>query len=147
FMLFWFGQSWSGYLVEQDNRQDYGHPAEAYSDYLLSGHFWQATFENWESEFLQMGAYVLLTVYLFQRGSAESKDPDKKEEADQPEPPPEEAEKAPKWFKRGGWRRAIYKYSLTLALFLLFAASFVGHAVGGMEEHNEELRFKGKPEQ
>lgn len=30
-------------------------------------------FENWESEFLQMGSYVVLTILLFQRGSAESK--------------------------------------------------------------------------
>jgi len=41
--------------------------------YLHSGHFLSATFENWESEFLQMGMYVLLTVGLRQRGSAESR--------------------------------------------------------------------------
>ena len=33
-------------------------------------------FENWESEFLQMAVYVMLTAWLFQRGSVESKDPD-----------------------------------------------------------------------
>lgn len=43
--------------------------------YALSGHFLSAIFENWESEFLQMPAYVMLTAILFQRGSAESKDP------------------------------------------------------------------------
>jgi len=39
-------------------------------------------FENWESEFLQMGSYVLFTVFLFQKGSAESKDPEKEEAQD-----------------------------------------------------------------
>jgi hypothetical protein len=43
------------------------------STYLQSGHFISATFENFESEFLQMALYVLLTVSLRQVGSAESK--------------------------------------------------------------------------
>ena len=41
----------------------------------------EATFENWESEFLQMASYVLLTIWLVQKGSSESKhlagDPEK----------------------------------------------------------------------
>ena len=49
---------------------------------LTSGAFAEATFENWESEFLQMGAYVLLTAWLIQKGSPESKNPDG-DEADQ----------------------------------------------------------------
>lgn len=43
---------------------------------MTSGDFLSALFENWESEFLQMSAYVVLTTMLFQRGSAESRDPD-----------------------------------------------------------------------
>ena len=42
-------------------------------EYLTSGDFYEAVFENWESEFLQMGSYVVLTVFLFQKGSSESK--------------------------------------------------------------------------
>jgi len=58
--------------------------------YLGSGHFLSATFENWESEFLQMGMYVLLTVWLHQRGSAESRplDPADEEERIDPGPAP-----------------------------------------------------------
>ena len=48
--------------------------------YLRSGDFASAVFENWESEFLQMAAYVILTAFLFQRGSAEFADPDGEEE-------------------------------------------------------------------
>ena len=44
-----------------------------YVRYLTTGHFVEATFENWESEFLQMAAFVLLTAVLVQKGSAESK--------------------------------------------------------------------------
>jgi len=45
--------------------------------YLSSGHFGSAVFENWESEFLQMAAFVVLTAFLIQKGSSELKDPDK----------------------------------------------------------------------
>jgi len=45
--------------------------ADSYWHYLATGHFGEAVFENWESEFLQMGSYVLLTAYLVQRGSPE----------------------------------------------------------------------------
>jgi hypothetical protein len=56
--------------------------------YLRSGAFASAVFENWESEFLQMAAYVILTAFLFQRGSAESRDPDGKEDAPNTSPLP-----------------------------------------------------------
>src|SRR5690349_4456442 len=70
------GMIFTGQLVY--NRELVGHGASAVSvgQYLVSGHFLSALFENWESEFLQMSAYVILTAFLFQRGSAESKDPD-----------------------------------------------------------------------
>ena len=38
--------------------------------YLTTGDFVVATFENWESEFLQMGMYVVLTAFLYQKGSS-----------------------------------------------------------------------------
>jgi len=41
--------------------------------------FLQATFENWECEFLQMALLVVLTIFLYQKGSSESKDPESKE--------------------------------------------------------------------
>jgi Domain of unknown function (DUF6766) len=51
-----------------------------FCDYLASDSFVEVTAENWESEFLQMSIYVLFTVFLFQRGSSESKSPDEAEE-------------------------------------------------------------------
>jgi hypothetical protein len=42
---------------------------------LLHGHWWEAVFENWESEFLQMAVFVLLTTRLVQKGSPESRRP------------------------------------------------------------------------
>ena len=58
-------------------------PEITYVDYIRSAAFVESVFENWESEFLQMAVYVWLTSFLYQRGSAESKDPDKPEEVDE----------------------------------------------------------------
>jgi uncharacterized protein DUF6766 len=75
-------QTWAGLRQYNDEQREHGQPALALPAYLRWGHFWEATAENWESEFLQMAAYVLLTVGLYQKGSAESKDPDRNEAVD-----------------------------------------------------------------
>ncbi|UYZ61904.1 DUF6766 family protein [Hymenobacter weizhouensis] len=111
--------------------------------YLGSGHFLEATFENWESEFLQMGVYVVLTIWLRQRGSSESKKLYEDEEIDQ-EPDPTKPD-APGPVKRGGWQLALYRRSLSLAFFLLFFGSVWLHARGGAEVYNIEQQHQGKP--
>ncbi|WP_317238939.1 DUF6766 family protein [Hymenobacter sp. 5516J-16] len=110
--------------------------------YAQSGHFLEATFENWESEFLQMGLYVVLTIWLRQRGSSESKKLYEEEEVDQ-EPNPTK-EDAPGPVKRGGWQLALYRRSLSIAFFLLFFGSFWLHAKGGAEVYSIEQVHNGK---
>jgi hypothetical protein len=78
--VFWAFQPIAGLNVHDEEERLYGNPEVDFSSYLASGRFWQATGDNWESEFLQIGAYVLLTSFLFQKGSAESKDPDDPDE-------------------------------------------------------------------
>ncbi|WP_035613364.1 DUF6766 family protein [Haloferula sp. BvORR071] len=131
FLGFWFAQAWSGFKLHNEEQEDHGKPAMEFTSYLRSGHFWQATGENWESEFLQMGAYVVLTTYLFQRGSAESNDPDKAEEL-----------RVKRKTSGASW---IYRNSLSVAFLALFAISFAIHAAGGLVEFNEELAEHGKP--
>ena len=75
FFLFLGGQSFVGYLHENDELKDHGQAPVAYTAYLGSSHFLEATMENWESEFLQMFAYVVLTAFLFQKGSLDRKIP------------------------------------------------------------------------
>src|SRR5688500_12636400 len=76
FLLTMVGQVWSGWYAYNSEREDHGSPPVSLTTYLGSGHFGEATFENFESEFLQMAFYVVLTVFLYQKGSAESKRPD-----------------------------------------------------------------------
>ena len=56
FLVFWAGQAVSGWKVHNENAALHQQPPADLPVYLRSGHFWQATGENWESEFLQMGA-------------------------------------------------------------------------------------------
>jgi hypothetical protein len=137
------GQAYAGFRNELNERRDHGRPTIAFSAYVTSSGFLEATAENWESEFLQMAAYVWLTVFLFQRGSAESKDPDEKEDVDR-EPDPRR-EGAPWPVRRGGIVVALYKNSLVLALLALFAASFVLHAAGGADVYAAEQSEHGGP--
>lgn len=143
FLLFMFGQAWSGWLEESENRLQHGKRSHTLSEYLTSAHFAEATTENWESEFLQMGVFVLFTVFLYQKGSAESKDPDKREEIDRDPRKVRDKRNAPWPVRRGGWILRLYENSLSLAFFLLFLTSFILHAVSGRAEYNQDQAMHG----
>src|SRR5512145_2304276 len=96
------GQSLTGLADHNQDQREHGRPEVNYLAYLGSGHFIESVFENWESEFLQMAAYVIFTVFLYQKGSAESKDPDGDEEVDHLAPPGEVPSDAPWPVRRGG---------------------------------------------
>ena len=139
FVACWAGQAIAGWLVFNDEQLKHGHAAIGFFAYLATSHFLEATAENWESEFLQMAAYVVFAAYFFQRGSAESKDPDKLQ--DDVDVEPERGRVAPDapWpVRRGGWILALYRYSLSIAFALLFLFSFVIHALSGWRLDNLE---------
>ncbi|MBC7891145.1 MAG: hypothetical protein H7Y12_02945 [Sphingobacteriaceae bacterium] len=141
------GNLLTGWHVFNEELREYGQPALTFGAYLTSGHCIESVFENWESEFLQMGLYVVLTVFLYQKGSSESKDPDPKSpnEAVERDPNPRRTD-APWPVRRGGWVLKVYQHSLSLAFFILFFGSFLLHAAGGVKQHNTEQALKGKTE-
>ena len=143
FVLTLGGQSVAGWLHSNDERRDHAQPILGYGEYLVSSHFFEALMENWESEFFQMAAYVFFTAFLFQRGSAESKDPDKPEEVDKDPRTARLSVDAPWPVRRGGWVLRIYENSLGLAFVLLFLASLFFHAAAGAREHNRDLAAQG----
>jgi hypothetical protein len=151
FVLFFFtflvGQSVTGHQHYNNEQQEHGLQTVGYLEYLGTGHFLEATMENWESEFLQMFFFVVLTVFLYQRGSAESKDPDKDEEVDRDPRKSRNKKNAPWPVRKGGLVLTLYEHSLSLAFLLLFLGSFVLHAVGGAIEYNEEQLAHKQPEQ
>lgn len=136
------GQFLTGWKTENKELVENGEKALNLAQYLKSGHCIQATFENWESEFLQMMLYVVLTVSLRQKGSSESKSLEGEEEVDkEPQPHPN----APWPVKKGGIWLKIYKHSLSLAFGILFIISFVLHFYGSLKDYNTEQVSKNKP--
>jgi hypothetical protein len=145
FLVFLAAQSVTGWQSHNDESKDHGEATISYTHYLTTCHFYEATFENWESEFLQMGAYVLLTVWFVQKGSAESRDPES--------PEPEAADEDPRrhrddpdapWpVRRGGLWLTLYENSLFVAFVVLFLLSMVGHALGGVAEFNSDQLAHG----
>lgn len=137
-----FAQAFSGWKTYNEEREEENAPAVSLGSYLGSGHFISATFENFESEFLQMALYVLLTIGLRQIGSAESKSLDQKEEVDrQPKPSPD----APWPVKKGGLILKLYSSSLSIVFAILFLASWSMHLYGSWRDENAENLIKHKP--
>jgi hypothetical protein len=139
------GQWLSGWAVENEDLQRHGGEALTRIAYLRDPAFISSVFENWESEFLQMAMYVVLTAVLFQRGSSESNDPD--------QPPRHHGRLvhlqpgSPAPLRHGRASQWLYAHSLGLVLFILFLISFALHWVHSARaaaavalEHGETAR-------
>ena len=138
FVVCTIGQLLTGWAEYDSTQREHGLAAVTLTDYLMTGHPWEALFENWESEFLQMAAFVVLTTMLVQKGSPESRrldvtepfDVDPRDHAHDPDAP---------WpVRRGGLVLRLYENSLGLAFALLFVGSWVGHVLGGFAEYQAD---------
>ena len=69
----WFAQSVTGWTEFNAAQVDHHEATVSWLGYLGSADFWEATLQNWQSEFLAVGSFVAITVFLRQRGSPESK--------------------------------------------------------------------------
>jgi hypothetical protein len=132
FTVFWLAQALTGWAVYNEELQQLRQPILSWPQYLMTSHFWSTTAENWESEFLQMAAYVILTIYLRQRGSAESN------------PFPDEQTKAEKnqsdFAPPGFWRRN----SLSLVLLGMFVGALIIHLFSSWKTYNLEQQARGQ---
>ena len=147
FLLCLVGHGLSGWHTYNEEQRQHGESEVSLGEFLVSSEFGETTFENWESEFLQMGFYVILTVFLYQRGSSESKKHDGTDEVEEDPLAHRDDPDVPGPVRAGGWRLTLYKNSLSLALLVLFGVSFVGHAVTGAAKYSEEQRAHGAFEQ
>jgi hypothetical protein len=149
FAVLLLGQSLTGWREKNNDARDHGARTISYPSYLTTGHFYETTFENWESEFLQMASYIALTIFLVQKGSAESNKPDEELEPDDKEDDPKahrDDPDAPWPVRRGGVWLKLYKNSLFLAFLILFLLSMLGHALGGTAEYNSDQAEHGNNE-
>jgi hypothetical protein len=139
------GQWVVGWHVANADAVRHGEPLMSLSAYAVSPEFLSSVFENWESEFLQMSAYVVLTAVLVQRGSAESRDPDKTDPRDHDLAGQAQKPDAPSILRWGPVWRALYARSLGIALALLFLASFLIHWTQSAQVAAREALAHGEP--
>src|SRR5687768_1762439 len=121
FLVTWAGQFFTGHRGYNQEQREHGQSEISAGEYFASGHFWEATAENWESEFLQMAMFVVLTCCLFQKGSPESKDPDGGPDALDNDPALQRDRPNAPWpVRKGGIVLKLYSNSLSIAFGLLF---------------------------
>jgi hypothetical protein len=140
FLLALSGQSVAG-LADFNNQQIAdGTDPVGYLDYLTSSSFAVDVAENWQSEYLQFFLYLFGTIWLFQRGSPESKpfhQMGKESDRDQQVGRHVTAGSSP-WVKAGGWRAAIFSRSLGILMGTIFLLCWLAQSVAGWAAYNSE---------
>jgi hypothetical protein len=134
------GQSAAGQRAFNAEQAAHGADTISYTRYLHSSHFGQAVMENWQSEWLQFVFFMLATVWLVQRGSAESKRPgDTGLESDEKQLVGDYARpSSPSWARAGAWRTTIYANSLVLAMAFLFFGTWLAQSLTAWNVYNDE---------
>jgi magnesium-transporting ATPase (P-type) len=137
------GQALTGYQEYLADLMDENAEPITFINYLKSGHFFQVTFENWESEFLQMALFIWFTVFLRQKGSSESKQIEGEDKTDK-EPDPKR-KGAPWPVRKGGFMLKLYENSLTITFLILFILSWLLHFYGSLRDENIFRKLRGEP--
>ena len=134
------GQAIAGHADFNDNAESHGDPTISLARYVVSSEFGAAVMENWQSEYLQFTLFILLTVWLLQRGSPESKELDKAgRESDQAQKVgPHAQQNSPRWAKLGGIRRTLYENSLVLVMGGFWLGTWLAQSVTGAARYNAE---------
>ena len=133
-------QAVAGHADFNEDQDRHGNPHISLGRYVVSSQFGTAVLENWQSEYLQFTLFILLTVWLLQRGSPESKELDKAgRESDKDQAVGRHArDDSPRWAKVDGLRRAIYENSLLIVMAAIWIGSWVAQSLTGVSEYNAE---------
>ena len=134
------GQAFAGWDEFNDTQDRHHADHISFGRYITSSHFGSAVMENWQSEYLQFTLFILLTIWLVQRGSPESKELSKAgRESDEDQRIGGHAKAdSPRWAKVGGLRTAIYSNSLLIVMALIFFGSWFAQSVTGWTAYNRE---------
>ena len=144
FFGFLVGLAFVGHAHENSELSEHGRSPQTFGQYVGSSSFGEAVFENWESEFLQMFMYVLLTAYLVQKGSAESRPIDEPAAQDE-DPRDHRTDRNAPWPVRRGSEviLTLYENSLAIAFGLVFLLSLWLHAATGAATYSEDQTLHG----
>lgn len=144
FFLSLFGLSSAGLSTYNEEQKSHKEEQVSYAEYLLTPDFYEAVFENWESEFLQMWALVMLTIFLRQKGAPDSKKIKGKEDVDTSSRYSILRSLSSSKNVGKAIKEKIYSNSLGLVLLALFIFSFVLHGISGQKVFNEEALTHGE---
>jgi hypothetical protein len=135
------GQAIAGHADFNEQQVRHGDPTMTMGRYVVSSEFGVDVMENWQSEYLQFTLFILLTVWLLQRGSPESKELDKAGlESDEQQKVGKYAQQnSPRWAKVGGIRTTIYSNSLLIVMGAIWLATWFAQSVAGRVQYNSEL--------
>ncbi|HZN89479.1 MAG TPA: DUF6766 family protein [Thermoleophilaceae bacterium] len=109
-------QAIAGHALFNDEQQQHSEPPIGFWRYVLSSSYLSAVMENWQSEYLQFTLFILLTVWLLQKGSPELKplhEAGRESDSDQQIGRHAGAD-APRWGRVEGLRRVIFENSLLI---------------------------------
>jgi hypothetical protein len=134
------GQALSGAADYNADREAQGLAALSLGRYVTSSSFGVDVMENWQSEYLQFFLYVFATVWLVQRGSAESKEAHAVgTETDEEQRVGEHARAdSPPWVRAGGWRTTLFSRSLGFVMGGIFLLTWAAMSVAGWAAFNAE---------
>ena len=134
-------QTLAGWHEFNNDQLRHGSEQISFGRFLFSSELGQAVLENWQSEYLQFTLYILVTVWLVQRGSPESKELDKAGgESDERQKVGRHAgSRSPLWARAGDLRTRIYSNSLVIVMVSIWLASWFGQSVTGRTAYNAEL--------
>lgn len=140
FLLSLAGQTFSGVAYFNEGQIASGLEEISFWQYVTSSSFGVDVSENWQSEYLQFLLFIVLTVWLVQKGSPESKEIEKRGvQSDEEELIGEFSKKeSPKWAKAGGLRTAIFSTSLGLVMGTVFVLSWLVQSVTGFSAFAEQ---------
>ena len=120
-------------LLHQGDPVSLGH-------YVTSALFWADVMENWQSEYLQFSLYIFATIWLLQRGSNESKEPERigTETDEQQQLGAHVKPASPAWARAGGLRTRVFSNSLLLVMTMIWLASWLAQSLCGRIVYNAD---------
>jgi hypothetical protein len=140
FLASLIAQAIAGHAAYNADQLQHGGVDISLSSYVVSASYGAAVLENWQSEYLQFTLLILLTVWLIQRGSPESKEPGSSggESNSAQKVGSSATAKSPNWARVDGWRRKAYENSLVIVMGFIWVCSWLGQSISGWTEYSDQ---------
>jgi hypothetical protein len=134
------GQAIAGHILHNEDAMAHHGTTMSFWRYIVSSDFGNAVMENWQSEYLQFMLFMLATIWLIERGSPESKPPDKQgTESEKDQAIGKHARQdSPDWARPKGIKTYVYSNSLLIVMSIIFFGSWFAQSVTGWTEFNAQ---------